>query len=157
METMQGCPGSRIMNFAKDDTAPVEDGVGEIQSQLRQWPVQMHLINPGAPYYQGADVLLSADCVAFAHGDFHRSFLKGKSLAIACPKLDDGQDVYQQKIVSLIDDAKIDTLTVAIMEVPCCMGLLGLARKAAETTERKVPIKSMVIGVQGDVLREEWV
>lgn len=157
METIQECPGSRMMNFAKDKNDISEETVGEIQSQLTQWPVQMHLINPAASYYQDADVLLAADCVAYAHGDFHRSFLKGKSLAIACPKLDDGLDVYQQKIKSLIDDAKINTLTVLIMEVPCCMGLLNLAQKAANTAERKVPIKSLVVGVQGDILREEWV
>lgn len=157
MENIQECPGSRIMNFAAEDHTEAEGAVGEIKSQLRQWPLQMHLINPGAPYYQGADVLIAADCVAYAHGDFHRTFLKGKSLAIACPKLDDGQDVYQEKIKSLIDDAKINTLSVLIMEVPCCMGLLNLAKQAAETAERKVPIKAMIIGVQGDVVREEWV
>lgn len=157
MENIQECPGSRIMNFAADNDGEAEGAVGEIKSQLRQWPVQMHLVNPRAPYYQGADVLIAADCVAYAHGDFHRTFLKGKSLAIACPKLDDGQDVYQEKIKSLIDDAKINTLSVLIMEVPCCMGLLNLAKQAAETAERKVPIKAIIIGVQGDVVREEWV
>ncbi len=157
MENIQGCPGSRIMDFAAEVKPPDEGAVGEIKSQLRQWPLQMHLVNPGAPYYQGADVLLAADCVAYAHGDFHRTFLEGKSLAIACPKLDDGQDVYQQKIKSLIDEAKINTLSVLIMEVPCCMGLLSLAKQAADTAERKVPIKATVIGVKGDVLREQWV
>ena len=157
MESIQGCPGSRILDFSGQDDTQAEGAVGELKSHLRQWPLQMHLANPGAPYYQGADVIIAADCVAYAHGDFHRTFLKGKSLAIACPKLDDGQDIYQQKIKSLIDDAKINTLTVLIMEVPCCMGLLNLAKQAADSTERKVPIKATVIGVQGDILREEWV
>jgi hypothetical protein len=109
-----------------------------------------------APQYQGADVLLSADCVAYVLGDFHRDYLKGKSLAIACPKLDRGQEVYEEKIRSLIDDAKIDTLTVMIMEVPCCMGLLQLARQAAAQASRKVPVKCLVVGIQGEVLKEEW-
>jgi hypothetical protein len=117
----------------------------------------MHLMSPMAPQYQGADVLLSADCVAHALGDFHRDYLKGKALAIACPKLDDGQEVYVEKIKALIDDAKINTLTVMIMEVPCCMGLLGLAKKAAAQASRNVPIKSIVVGIQGDILKEEWV
>ncbi len=157
METIQECPGSRMLDFNRNGKAGGNAPVGETPSQLTQWPVQMHLVNPVAPYYQNADVLLAADCVAYAHGDFHRSFLEGKSLAIACPKLDDGQDVYRKKIKSLIDDAGINTLTVLIMEVPCCTGLLNLARQAADTAERKVPIKSVVIGVQGDILQEEWV
>jgi hypothetical protein len=101
-------------------------------------------------------VLLAADCVAYALGDFHRQFLKGKSIAIACPKLDEGQDIYQEKIKSLIEDAKINSLTVMIMQVPCCMGLLNLAQQAAQAAERKVPIKNVVVGVQGEVLKEEW-
>ena len=127
---------------------------GKIPSALRQWPVQMHLINPGAPYYQGADVLLAADCVGFSYGDFHRDFLKQKS--IACPKLDEGKEIYIEKIKSLIDDAKINTLTVAIMEVPCCSGLLGLAQEGAKRANRKVPIKYVVVGIQGNILKEEW-
>jgi hypothetical protein len=117
----------------------------------------MHLISPLAPYYQNADVLLTADCVAYALGDFHRGYLKDKSLAIACPKLDSGQDIYTEKIKAWIDEANINTLTVLIMQVPCCMGLLGLAREAAEKAKRKIPIKYVVVGVQGEVIREEWV
>ena len=157
MAGFEACPGSRMMNFTTQKTADSEQAVGKINSQLRQWPVQMHLISPTAPYYQNADVLLTADCVAYALGDFHREYLKDKSLAIACPKLDSGQDIYQEKIKAWIDDAKINTLTVLIMQVPCCMGLLGLARKAAQAAERKVPIKYVVVGIQGEVIQEEWV
>jgi len=101
-------------------------------------------------------VLLAADCVAYALGNFHQDFLKGKSLAIACPKLDEGQDIYIDKIKSLIEDAKINTLTILIMQVPCCMGLLTLAQRAAQQCQRKVPIKYIVVGLQGDILQEEW-
>jgi hypothetical protein len=145
------------MNF---NTQPDNDSgqeVGKISSQLRQWPIQMHLISPTAPYYQNADVLLTADCVAYALGDFHREYMKDKSLAIACPKLDSGQDIYTEKIKAWIDEANINTLTVLIMQVPCCMGLLGLAREAAEKAKRKVPVKYAVVGVQGEVIQEEWV
>jgi hypothetical protein len=114
-------------------------------------------VSPTAPYYEAADVLLTADCVAYALGDFHREYLKGKSLAIACPKLDEGQDIYQKKISAWLEDAKINTLTVLIMQVPCCMGLLSLAQQAAQASKRKVPIKSIVVGVQGEILQEEWV
>ena len=156
MEKFEGCPGSRMMDFKKTDEANTGPEVGKIKSQLTQWPIQMHLINPTAPYYQGADVLLTADCVAYALGDFHRDYLKDKSIAIACPKLDQGQDVYLEKIKAWIDEAKINTLTVLIMQVPCCMGLLNLARQAADGAKRKVPIKFVVVGVQGEILQEEW-
>ncbi len=149
-----GCPSAQAMVFSEPETNT--EVTGKISSALRQWPVQMHLINPRAPYYQGADVLLSADCVGFSYGDFHRDFLKQKSIAIACPKLDQGKEIYIEKIKSLIDEAKINTLTVAIMEVPCCSGLLALAQEGAKRASRKVPIKYIVVGVQGDILKEEW-
>ena len=153
--TQSGCPSAQTIIFEEPE---VETGLtGKIPSALRQWPVQMHLINPRAPYYQGADVLLSADCVGFSYGDFHRDFLKHKSIAIACPKLDQGKEIYIEKIKSLIDDAKINTLTVAIMEVPCCSGLLALAQEGAKRASRKVPIKYIVVGIQGNILKEEWV
>jgi len=156
MEKFEGCPGSRMMNFKNSNENTIEPTVGKIKSQLTQWPIQMHLINPTAPYYQGADVLLTADCVAYALGDFHRDYLQDKSIAIACPKLDQGQDIYLEKIKSWIDEAKINTLTVLIMQVPCCGGLLNLAQQAAEGATRKVPVKYVVVGVQGEILQEEW-
>lgn len=155
MTAMNGCPGSQMMDFSKKE-GQVESETGPIQSQLQQWPIQMHLISPAAPYYQGADILLTADCVAYALGGFHPQYLKGKSIAIACPKLDEGQDIYKEKITSWLDDAKINTLTVMIMQVPCCGGLLNLARQAAEAAERKVPIKCVVVGLQGEILQEDW-
>lgn len=156
MEKFEGCPGSRMMNFKGNTENDTEPTAGQIKSQLTQWPIQMHLINPTAPYYQGADVLLTADCVAYALGDFHRDHLKDKAIAIACPKLDQGQEIYLKKIKSWIDDAAINTLTVLIMQVPCCGGLLNLARQAAEAAKRKVPIKYVVVGIQGEILQEEW-
>ena len=157
MADFQGCPGSRMLNFNTQTANDAGQEVGKISSQLGQWPIQMHLISPLAPYYQNADVLLTADCVAYALGDFHREYLKDRSLAIACPKLDSGQDIYTEKIKAWIDEANINTLTVLIMQVPCCMGLLGLAREAAEKAKRKIPIKYVVVGVRGEVIREEWV
>lgn len=155
MNRFEGCPGSRMMAFQEKGKAAKET-TGKIQSQLRQWPIQLHLISPTALYYQGADVLLAADCVGYSLGGFHPDFLKGKSLAIACPKLDEGQDVYLGKIKSWFDDAKINTLTVLIMQVPCCRGLLNLAQQASQAAKRKVPIKYVVVGIQGEILQEEW-
>lgn len=151
-----GCPGSRSMAFKRENAA-VETAVADVPSALTHWPLQMHLISPQAPQYQGADLLLAADCVAYSLGDFHRNYLKGRALAIACPKLDEGQEVYAEKLKALIDVAKINTLTVMIMQVPCCGGLLRLAQTAASQASRKIPIKSIVVGLQGDILSEEWV
>ncbi|MFH1403955.1 MAG: 4Fe-4S binding protein [Candidatus Altiarchaeota archaeon] len=150
-----GCPGSRMMDFSS-----IPDGAdesGSRQSQLRQWPVQLHLVHPLAPYFQGKDVVLAADCVAYSLADFHKDYLKGKGLAIACPKLDSELEVYVDKIKSMIDDARINTLTVMTMEVPCCSGLLRIAQKAVEDAGRKIPLKHVMVGIQGKILAEEWV
>jgi len=155
-----GCPGSRMMNFdspqngAENSSAPNNT---DQPSQLRQWPVQMHLVNPQAPYFQRADVLLAADCVAFSMGDFHSKYLNGKGLAIACPKLDQGKDLYVDKLVGMIDQAEINTLTVMVMEVPCCTGLIQLAQKAADKAGRKVPVKAITVSLQGKIIQEEWI
>jgi hypothetical protein len=153
----QGCPGSQTMDFRKPAETGADSPSVKVASQLRQWPIQLHLIGPEAPYYQGADVVLAADCTAFSFGSFHSDYLKGKSLAIACPKLDDGQEVYVEKIRAWFDDAKINTLTVIMMQVPCCGGLLHLAKQALAGAQRKVPIKAVIVGINGEILSEEWV
>ncbi len=155
MTQFEGCPGSRMVDFRNEEAQ--EETTEKVKSQLKQWPIQMHLISPTAPYYQGADVLLTADCVAYAMGGFHSDYLKGKSIAIACPKLDEGQDVYVEKIKSWLEDAKINTLTVLTMQVPCCAGLLSLAQQAVQSSSRTVPVKSIVVSLQGEILSEEWV
>lgn len=148
-----GCPGSRAFSFEKSETTTE---TGERQSHLTHWPVQLHLLSPAAPHYRGSDLLVAADCTAFTVGDFHKNFLKGKTLAIACPKLDDGQDVYVEKITDLIDEARVNTITVMVMQVPCCGGLVRLVQQAASQANRKVPIKCLVVSVRGEVLTEEW-
>ena len=152
---MEGCPGSMTVDFRNKDNEQESQTV-KIKSQLQQWPIQMHLVSPTAPYYQGADVLLTADCVGYALGGYHPDYLKGRSIGIACPKLDEGQEIYAQKIKSWIDDAKINTLTVMIMQVPCCMGLVNVAQEAIASAKRKVRVKTIVVGLQGEILSEEW-
>lgn len=152
-----GCPGSRALSFAPAASAEPVGATAPRPSQLRQWPVQLHLLNPVAPYLHAADLLLAADCTAFALGDFHRDYLSGKALAIACPKLDSAQDSYLAKLTAMIDQAKINTITVLIMEVPCCSGLLQLARRAVAQASRKVPVKVVVVGLQGQITQEQWV
>jgi NAD-dependent dihydropyrimidine dehydrogenase PreA subunit len=150
-----GCPGSRTMTIERPGAANRSDE--NAHSELRQWPVQMHLINPNAPYFRNADLLVAADCVAYSVGGFHSKYLKGKSLAIACPKLDHGTEIYVEKLKTLIEVALINTITVMIMEVPCCGGLLQMVKTATSASERKVPVKLMIAGITGDILREEWV
>ena len=150
------CPGAQMKDFSDEKKETTEES-GSRGSQLRQWPIQLHLAPPFAPYFQGKDVLLVADCVGYSIGDFHRDYLKGRSLSIACPKLDSNQEIYLDKLTKLIDGAKINTLTVMTMEVPCCSGLLSLAKKAADKATRKIPIKSIVVGIKGDILKEEWI
>jgi ferredoxin len=156
-EAHAGCPGSKVLDFTDEEKACAGSEDGKRPTQLRQWPVQLHLVSPVAPYFKNSDVVLAADCTAFAVGDFHKDFLKGKSLAIACPKLDEGQESYVEKITALIDEAKINTLTVLVMEVPCCGGLIEVAKGGANKAKRKVPIKAVVISLRGEVLNEEWV
>ena len=153
------CPGSAPVSFEKPAFMMTPEATKTVsgQSELQQWPVQMHLINPAASYFQGSDLLIAADCAAFAHGNFHDTFIKGKKLVIACPKLDQGKDVYVEKIIRLIDESKVNTITVVIMEVPCCGGLSHLVQMAIERASRKVPVKEIVVGIRGDVLAEEWV
>jgi ferredoxin len=151
-----GCPGARARTINKPETEN-ETSDRPQPSQLRQWPIQLHLVAPTAAYFRGADVLLSADCVAYSLGDFHSKWLKGRSIAIACPKLDEGKDVYLEKLIALIDKAAINTLTVMTMEVPCCGGLLRLAQEAVLKASRKIPIKSVVVGIEGAILSEQWV
>lgn len=154
-----GCPGSMMREIKR----PVITGVApknealSVQSELRQFPVQLHLINPMAGFFQNAHLLLAADCTAFASGEFHSRFLKNRMLAIACPKLDSNTQVYIDKLTALIDNARIETLTVLVMEVPCCQGLVNIAQVAREQAELHIPIKVIVLTVQGEVKSEKWI
>lgn len=147
-----GCPGSKAMSFESDFTYKEENG--KRKSHLTQWPVQMHLISPNAAYYKSSDLLLAADCVAIAYADFHKDFMQGKSIAIACPKLDTNKQVYLDKLIKLIDEAEVKSITVAVMQVPCCNGLFQLAQQALEYSGNEIPLKIIVVGINGNILQE---
>jgi NAD-dependent dihydropyrimidine dehydrogenase PreA subunit len=149
-----GCPGAAPRSL-RPMPAKAATRAG-LQSQLGQWPIQLHLISPMNPDFRGADLLLVADCVAFALADFNQRYLPGKKLAIACPKLDQGMDIYRDKLTALVDEAQVNTIAVMIMEVPCCGGLLRLAQEAVARAGRKVPVKVVVVGLDGEVRREAW-
>ncbi len=150
------CPGTKIVDFSKEKTKESSES-GERVSHLKQWPIQLHLVPANAPYYQKKDVLLVADCVGYSIADFHKDYLKDRSIAIACPKLDSNTDIYIEKITKLIDEAEIKSLTVMTMQVPCCSGLVFFAKKAAEKAKRKIPIKNIMVGIKGEILKEELI
>ena len=150
---LRQCPGSQSMAFATGQNN--EEDSAQRPSHLSHWPIQLHLISPSAPHYQNSDLLIAADCVAFAHADFHRDFLQSHTLAIACPKLDAHQEIYLDKLVSLIDQAQVKSIRVMIMQVPCCRGLLNQVVEAANLAKRQVPVSCVTVGIHGEILRED--
>lgn len=145
-----GCPGSKVMDLRKDrdsdqETIPLSRGV----SQLGQWPVQLHLVPPNAPYFQDADLVVAADCVPFAYPNFHQDFLKGKAIVIGCPKLDD-VEFYLDKLTQIFKQSSIKSVEIVHMEVPCCFGLIRLVEKALKASDKDIPMKATVISVRGE-------
>jgi hypothetical protein len=131
---------------------PAQDtavAAGPALSRLAQWPIQLHLVPPAAPFLRGADVLLAADCAPFAYAGFHEELLKGRALLIACPKLDDTSP-YLDKLTAMIQQSEVKSLTVVHMEVPCCTGLIHLARQAVARSGRDIPLETVCIGIRGD-------
>jgi ferredoxin len=144
------CPGSLPQEFEKPKKEGESNAPNKIPSELSQWPIQLHLIAPYAPYFKNCDLLIAADCTAFALGSFHPELLKGKKLVIACPKLDD-TDGYLEKLTELFKINDIRSVTVAIMEVPCCGGLDRLARQALELSGKEFLIKTITVSLQGEL------
>ena len=143
-----GCPGSQVQTLEKiQDTS--NEATGRLTSELRQWPTQLHLVPPTAPYLQNAHLLIAADCTPFAYAEFHRDFIKGRVLVNACPKLDDSSP-YVEKLAAMIANNAIQSVTVTIMEVPCCRGLAMLAQQAIAQSGKDVPLEIVVIGVDGE-------
>ncbi|MDH4272340.1 MAG: 4Fe-4S dicluster domain-containing protein [Candidatus Aminicenantes bacterium] len=146
---MGGCPGSAACDIPDRVEAGEEPGKTiSGASELRQWPIQLHLVSPYAPYFQGSDLLIAADCTAFALGSFHPGLLKGKKLVIACPKLDE-TEAYVEKLAELIKQNDLRSLTVAIMTVPCCSGLYRIVEQAVELSGTKIKIQKRVIHIDG--------
>ncbi|MFO7734045.1 MAG: ferredoxin [Candidatus Aminicenantes bacterium] len=146
-----GCPGS----LAREISPGPESGAGPSgpqPSRLSQWPIQLHLVSPLAPYFQGSDLLVAADCTAFAQGAFHEELLMGKKLVIACPKLDETAG-YVEKLAELIRRNDLRSITVAIMTVPCCSGLERLVRQAVELSGRPLAVSKVVVGLDGKMVR----
>lgn len=150
------CPGMTPKQLktkvVPDDTAPT----GAAPSQLGQWPVQLKLVSPHAPCFAGADLLLVADCVPFAIGDFHNRFLKDRSITIGCPKLDDVQ-YYIEKLTAILQANKLNSLAVIHMEVPCCSGLTRIAHEAIAKSGIEMTFEDVTIDLQGNVSRTKTI
>lgn len=148
-----GCPGSRLMAFRnEEETAGTFQG--ELPSALQQWPVQLNLLPVTAPFFAGADLLLAADCVPLAFADYHRKFLKGKTVAMGCPKLDNAEH-YLEKLTAIIKHNNLKSITVTHMEVPCCYGMVRLVQEALKRSGKQIPVQRVKIGVRGEILETE--
>ncbi len=163
-----GCPSARVQEFEKKDTLPCgcsSSNVSEFKeraagaepatkmgqpSALGHWPVQLTLVPPKAPFLQGANVLLAADCTAFSLGGFHTDFLQGHALLVACPKLDD-YEAHLAKLTEILRQSDIRSLNVLRMEVPCCSGLTRMAMQAILASGKDIPFKETIIGIRGEV------
>ncbi len=145
-----GCPGSLARDIPCAPEAEEEGPAASVRSRLSQWPIQLHLVSPLAPTFEGSDLLVAADCTAFALGAFHDSLLKGKKLVIACPKLDETQG-YVEKLAELIKRNGLKSLTVAIMTVPCCSGLERIVRQAVALSGEPLEVKKIVVGIDGQI------
>ncbi len=151
--TAHECPGSKIMDFRKKDRPLEKEGpFTKTESELGQWPVQIHLVPVNAPYFNAADLLISADCVPFAYADFHRKLLKGKILLVGCPKLDDLR-AYEEKISQILKNNNIKSVTYAHMEVPCCFGLLDIIKSAITQSAKDISFEDVVISIKGERIK----
>ncbi len=147
-----GCPGSKMMDFReKKDASHAKETAAatKTESELRQWPVQIMLVSPLAPYLDNADLLIAADCVPFAYADFHSDLLKGKTLLVGCPKLDDVQ-LYQEKITQILKNNNVKSITYAHMEVPCCFGLVSVIKDAILASGKTLPFEEAIISIRGE-------
>jgi len=144
-----GCPGTMARRIERKEPSPVS--TGNQQSQLNQWPIQLALIPAEAPYLKNADLVLLADCTAVAYANLHRDFLKGKVIAMACPKLDDAEP-YVEKLAQMMSSNDFNSVEVVMMEVPCCGGLSYIMDRAKERSGVDINVRKTIISIEGNVL-----
>lgn len=151
--TPSGCPGTLARSFdKKEEVGEIVEAGAASKSQLRQWPIELHLLNPDAAYFQNADLLVAADCTAFSYGNFHNEFLKGRKLIVFCPKLDNSADVYIEKLTALFSRQNIKSVTVARMEVPCCGGTTAIVEEALQRAGKDIQLNVKIISIDGNLL-----
>ena len=147
-----GCPGSQMKQISRTETT---DSNVKLTSKLSQWPVQLMLVPVNAPYFKGADLLITADCVPFAYANYHNDFLKDKAVVVGCPKLDDS-NYYAEKLSEIIKSNDLESITVLRMEVPCCGGIAAAAKTARDKSGIEIPVKVITISLEGEVLKREY-
>ncbi|KXB06390.1 4Fe-4S ferredoxin [candidate division MSBL1 archaeon SCGC-AAA382F02] len=147
--THTSCPSSVARDWKTQTTKP--NDAKEIHSSLKHWPVQLKLVVPNAPYFENADLLISADCVPFAYANFHNDLLDGKSLVMGCPKLDDSK-LYVEKLTQLFQQSDVKSVTIAHMEVPCCFGIDQIVKDALKASGKSLPVEEITINVKGEKL-----
>ncbi|MDP3026230.1 MAG: 4Fe-4S binding protein [Nanoarchaeota archaeon] len=150
-QAFHSCPGSKIMDFRNKKKETSSTPKARQESELMQWPVQLNLLSQNAAYFKDADLLLAADCVPFAYANFHSDFLKGKTLMIGCPKLDD-VEYYEEKLTDILKSNNIKSITIVNMEVPCCFGLQNIAENAIRKSGKIIPLRQTIITVSGEKL-----
>ena len=153
-EVEVGCPGAKLVHFQSQAPLATVQEQGTQTSELRNWPVQIHLLPVNAPFFNGAELLIAADCVPFAMRTFHQRLLHGKILAIGCPKLDDAK-FYVDKLGEIFANNDIKSITIGYMEVPCCAGLLHVVHKALEASGKAIPVDTVKVSVRGEELPQE--
>lgn len=144
-----GCPGSRAQLLSRAPAQPATP-LNQPESQLRQWPVQIKLAPVNAPYFEGANILVAADCTAYAYANFHQKFIRGRIVLVGCPKLDEGD--YTEKLTRIFSENNIKSLTIVRMEVPCCGGLERAAKNALQASGKFIPWQVETISVDGRIL-----
>ena len=146
----QSCPSAKVMHFERNLKEKETVNIPEKEeSMLSQWPVQLILLPPNAPFFEDADLLIAADCVPFAYANFHNDFLKGRILVVGCPKLDDDA-LYKKKLTEIFKQSNIRSVTVVNMEVPCCFGLYRLVKGALNSSGKVIPLRQEIVGIKGD-------
>ncbi|HJX23018.1 MAG TPA: 4Fe-4S dicluster domain-containing protein [Candidatus Bathyarchaeia archaeon] len=146
---LTSCPSAQTISWAERKQ---EHGKkAKTQSELRQWPIQLHLVSPSAPYFKDSDLLIVADCVPFAYPDFHQDFLKEKAIVMGCPKLDD-VDAYLEKIRAIVETANPKSIEIVHMEVPCCFSLVQMVKQVLAKTGKEIPVKTVKISIKGKKL-----
>ncbi|MCI7766384.1 MAG: 4Fe-4S binding protein [Oscillospiraceae bacterium] len=141
-----GCPGTHSRTIKHE---AVKASAEPVSSQLSQWPVQIKLVPVNAPYFDNADLLIAADCTAYAYGNFHNEFIRGRITLIGCPKLDEGD--YAEKLTAIITNNEIKSVTVARMEVPCCGGIENAVKRAVMASEKNIPVRVVIISADGKI------
>nr|MCH5206879.1 4Fe-4S binding protein [Oscillospiraceae bacterium] len=144
-----GCPGTQSKAINREN-ASVKGECADVSGQLRQWPVQIKLVPVNAPYFEGANLLIAADCTAYAYGNFHNEFIRNRITLVGCPKLDEGD--YSEKLTQIIANNDIKSVTIVRMEVPCCGGIENAAKRALQASGKFIPWQVVVISTDGRIL-----